>query len=914
MKNFRRLLIVIILIGASTLAINFSTVAINFVVGYFGVDYKSIIRIAQSNTIEKFGKTFTARGFDKDSNSWNMELSYEDLKEFSKPFSAAISDGKIFLSDQDKNWVKSDVTIAGQKFKSAKVKISGTSNTPFNKSLGWFYKFKLWLSGAEVYDPTVVNYSYKVKLKSDKFSNGIRRFTLNTAGDQWDASTITLTNIAKDWGLINSKVWIEQVFINSVDVGLFLISEDIDKELMEREHRITNYGIYKSNDEWDKSLDMRHVSFTDYTTQDKEQGGMSPASEYGLTKLGQLFQILENKDLNELKSRVDLDYFAKISAIEMLYGNTHSTIGDNVKYIYDFSSGLIYLSYRIEGSIKKMRGFKSAKGFERSAELRHDRNKILQLLTHDAEWVLLRNSYLAELVDRKKEILTQIRLEKKKLETKSLETSKLFSAKIIRSKKSVNIVKSNLKNIKRYLRVHATKNPIGKSKIRVSSFGNITKKELKKVKRIKGQGFEAYAKVYATVVKNTNTLEILHVSSTESYLEKLTTCDNREVIFDKKLLLAPTLTLQKLQEIQILDIDDLDCIENLTVTKNNKRIDNQHIHINNRIELTTNVESFASFNMIFKGATRNFLEVQELWKIPKGNYKVENDIILPKGVSLEISAGSNILLGANTSILVRGNLHAVGSKSDPISVGKLGSENFGSFAVIGNIKPSKVTLKNFHLGNGSEEIIDGVYFSSQMSLHNTISSINSSKFYGSSSDDGLNIKNSDVTITNNAFFDNYGDQVDLDFCKGVVENNQFYMRSKISSQISETDGLDVSGSTLIVKNNSFKNLSDKAVSIGEQSIINLISNNILNSKIGIAVKDGSNANLQGNFLDKNEFELTTYIKKLMYNEPIFLSNVDMTCDKFISEFKNHKVYKFGDNTIDMPLLGEAQNINCDSFR
>jgi hypothetical protein len=914
MKKSLRQLIALALTGSVLAAIILS---VSYLIeNYENLDeeYKPNIQHIQRNLLERFQKTFTARGYNKDSNSWNLELSYEDLKEFSKPFSLALSDNRIFLSDEDKNWRKSDVSIAGQKFKSAKVKISGTSITPFKNSLSWFYKFKLWISGVDVYDPTVVNYSYKVKLKSNKFSNGIRRFTLNTAGDQWDASTIVLTNIAKEWGLIASKLMVEQVFINRVDSGLYLISEDIGKELLEREYRTTNYGIYKSNDEWDKSLNKRHVSFTDYTALDKEQGGMLPASEYGLTKLGQLFNVLDNGDLKELKSRVDLDYFAKISALEILYGNTHSTIGDNVKYIYDFSSGLIYISFRIEGNIKELRGFKSAKGFEKSAEFRHNRNKILQLLTSDAEWVRLRNSYLSQLVKRKKEILYQINLEKNKLVAKSSQTSKLLSKKINNSVKSRKNANKNLKKIKKYLKKYAnTGYPIQKSKQKVSTFGNITEKNLSAVKQAKGQNYGTFTKVYATIVKNRDILEVLHISATESYLEEIITCEKDDILKGKKLYLPPTLANKEFQKIEFFELDGSDCIESISISKSGKKIDKRHIHINNRIEINSIAQKFIDFKEIFVGATKIFKEDQEIWKIPKGVYRVRSDIYIPKGINLEISAGSKILLGNDTSILVRGNLHAVGTETDPIIIDKLGNENFGSFAVIGNIEPAIVELTHFHLGNGSEEVLDGIYFSSQMSLHNTESHITSSRFFNSSSDDGLNIKNSKVMMTDNAFFDNFGDQVDLDFCEGIVEKNKFYMNTKVIRQLSETDGLDVSGSKLTVKDNLFENLSDKAVSVGEQSEITLMSNTMLNSNIAVAVKDGSNANILGNLLEGNKVDLTTYIKKLMYDEPTFLSDIELSCRKVDSDFERQKIYSVEVKTTNKQPLEELQSNKCENL-
>jgi len=914
MKPSLRQLFALALIGSAIAAIILSISYLLKSYENLHEEYKPNIQHIQTNLLERFQKTFTSRGYDKASNSWNFELSYEDLKEFSKPFSTALSDNRIFLSDEDKKWRKSDVTIAGQKFKSAKVKISGTSITPFKQSLSWIYKLKLWISGVDVYDPTVVNYSYKVKLKSDKLRNGVRRFTLNTAGDQWDASTIVLTNIAKEWGLIASKLMVEQVFINRVDAGLFLISEDIGKELLEREHRTTNYGIYKSNDEWDKSLNKRHVSFTDYTYLDKEQGGMVPATEYGLTKLGQLFKILDNEDLKELKSRIDLDYFAKISALEILYGNTHSTIGDNVKYLYDFSSGLIYTSFRIEGNIKELRGFKSAKGFEKSAEFRHNRNKILQLLTSDVEWVRLRNSYLSQLIKRKKDILYQINHEKNKLIAKSSQTSKLLSKKINNSARSRKNAKKNLRKIKRYLKKYAnTGYPVKKSKQKVPTFGNITEKNLRAVKRAKGSDYDTFTKVYATIVKNRDILEILHVSATESYLEEIITCEKNNILKGEKLYLPPTLATKEFQKIESFEIDGFNCIESLSITKSGKEIDKRHIHINNRIELLDTAQSFRVFKEIFVGATKTFRKDQELWKIPKGVHKVRSDIIIPKGVDLEISAGSKILLGKDISILLRGNLHAVGNEADPILIDRLGNENFGSFAVIGNIDPAEVQLKHFYLGNGSEEVLDGIYFSSQMSLHNTNSNITLSKFFKSSSDDGLNIKNSKVMMTDNAFYDNFGDQVDLDFCEGLVERNKFYMNTEVIGQLSETDGLDVSGSKLTVKDNIFENLSDKAVSVGEQSDITLMSNALTNSNIGIAVKDGSNANILGNSLKGNKVDLTTYIKKLMYKEPTFLSDMALICRKVDSDFKHQKIYNLKEKTTNMQQSEELQNTKCENF-
>ena len=121
-----------------------------------------------------------------------------------------------------------------------------------------------------------------------------------------------------------------------------------------------------------------------------------------------MFEALEQQRVEDLHSLVDVDYFAKLSALELLYGNTHSSIGDNVKYIYNFANGLFYTTFRVEGSIKKTKSPSGVLEFEESAEYRHDRHKIVRLLSSDPDWRQLRNSYLKQILHDRDEIIRLI--------------------------------------------------------------------------------------------------------------------------------------------------------------------------------------------------------------------------------------------------------------------------------------------------------------------------------------------------------------------------------------------------------------------------------------------------------------------------------------------------------------------------
>ena len=117
------------------------------------------------------------------------------------------------------------------------------------------------------------------------------------------------------------------------------------------------------------------------------------------------------------------------------------------------------------------------------------------------------------------------------------------------------------------------------------------------------------------------------------------------------------------------------------------------------------------------------------------------------------------------------------------------------------------------------------------------------------------------------FIGNSGDQLDCDFCNGQLKKNYFEGSAKVKLIGDGTDGLDLSGSKLQVSDNIFLNLTDKAISIGEQSEVKLLKNSISYSNIGIAVKDGSIATLIENKFTNNQLDVTTYIKKKMYLMP-----------------------------------------------
>jgi len=275
----------------------------------------------------------------------------------------------------------------------------------------------------------------------------------------------------------------------------------------------------------------------------------------------------------------------------------------------------------------------------------------------------------------------------------------------------------------------------------------------------------------------------------------------------------------------------------------------------------------------------------------EGNYVLDKDLIIPKINGFNIDAGVRISIAENKSILSYSPVKILGTKEKLVVVEALDKNKpFGTFAVLGEDDDEVKSVINWlDLSGGSEKWINGLYFSGQLSVYHMNVDINNALIYGGHSDDGLNIKYSNVFINNSRFFDNSVDQVDLDFVTGVVKNSEF----KGTGEGIGGDNLDLSGSKILVKNNKFSDSIDKGISVGEKTEILLYKNTILNNKNGVAVKDLSKAYLIQNIFKGNNIALNNYQKKQLFGggfSYIYKNKYISNNDDFAKDEKS-KIYK-----------------------
>jgi hypothetical protein len=205
-------------------------------------------------------------------------------------------------------------------------------------------------------------------------------------------------------------------------------------------------------------------------------------------------------------------------------------------------------------------------------------------------------------------------------------------------------------------------------------------------------------------------------------------------------------------------------------------------------------------------------------------------------------------------------LIAKGSEDEKIEISNYDKgESFGTFAILGqNHDTNNVIIENFEIRGGSEALIEGVLYLGQLSIHNSNVIISKSKIMQSKSDDGANIRNSYVNITNTIFKDNKFDQIDLDFCDGILKKNNFSAQK--NNKENSGDGIDLSGSNLIISENSISNLQDKAISVGEKSKAIIKDNFFKNNNIVVAIKDESQTYILKNNYENNKIRFSMYVK------------------------------------------------------
>ncbi|MFH1890148.1 MAG: CotH kinase family protein [Candidatus Kuenenbacteria bacterium] len=270
----------------------------------------------------------------------------------------------------------------------------------------------------------------------------------------------------------------------------------------------------------------------------------------------------------------------------------------------------------------------------------------------------------------------------------------------------------------------------------------------------------------------------------------------------------------------------------------------------------SDIKKFISLNPIFKVE----MSAKQI-SLASGSYYINQTIIVPSGYSLNIAPGTTLFFAPRTSLVSYSPITALGTSGSPISFLSANSgDPWGVLAVL-NSKPESI-FAYCNFSNGSDDYINGVFFSAMLSIYHSPAKIEDSQFSNAQADDGLNIKSTKAEVLSSKFINNSADAIDFDFItSGHIKNNTFINNGN--------DGIDLSGSTVLIEGNHIENSGDKCISIGEKSLDTIIDNNTLsNCNIGVEIKDESNVVIKNSTIKNNQIGLHAYIKKSVFGPSI----------------------------------------------
>jgi|APSaa5957512535_1039671.scaffolds.fasta_scaffold10524_2 hypothetical protein len=258
------------------------------------------------------------------------------------------------------------------------------------------------------------------------------------------------------------------------------------------------------------------------------------------------------------------------------------------------------------------------------------------------------------------------------------------------------------------------------------------------------------------------------------------------------------------------------------------------------------------------------------WSLPRvvpkqykfsGEVEVRKDLIFTEKDSVRIEPGTRFIMYPGASVYFYGEVHAAGTKVQPISFeAKDVAKPWGSVVVQGQAT-SGSHFDHVEFSNGSVTSRNLINYTAQFNIHDTSEFKVTNCKIGPNhiGDDSMHIAYSKGLVDRCLFYSARSDALDIDISTVTVSNSLFIN--------SGNDSLDLMTADALVVNNLFINAGDKGISTGEWSTGEYTNNLFYNCLIGLEVKDKSVVHAKNLIIvNSKEKAINLYNKNLRYDE------------------------------------------------
>ena len=321
------------------------------------------------------------------------------------------------------------------------------------------------------------------------------------------------------------------------------------------------------------------------------------------------------------------------------------------------------------------------------------------------------------------------------------------------------------------------------------------------------------------------------------------------------------------------------------------------------LNLSKKFETQRYYKPIIFSELKQLDQIINLKKINKMYFPVEDEIhikentYIPKNLNITFSENKKIYFHNNAILFSEANLNFIGTKDYPVKIMGNGKKNGSIVHFNGNFKSENLLIKNLMYPN-----LSGYILHSGINLVNSKNIIKDTSILNSSSEDAINIIDSDSYIANLFIKDSQSDALDVDGGTLTFE--------KISCQNVTNDCLDISGVKLNGDLLLVKNAGDKGFSAGENSTGKIRIVKIYDSEIGVAVKDSSIIELDELESEKVRLDIAVFNKKMEFGPSrLKIKKTKNTYNYLVGkknelEVSNYKITdKFKNKEIEKKLYG-----------
>lgn len=662
-------------------------------------------------------------------------------------------------------------------------------------------------------------FSLRVNLKDSKTILGFSDFSIQKPRERQHPYDYSFQSMLRSLNNLTSVHKFAKVFVNGEDWGVMDIEEHVSTKFLEKQNKKESIIVRFSNeDKWVYSR-LTDTPHNGYRISDPKifLNLYNGKSITNIDNRKRYSYILKNRLLgNDI---YDNDSFSKALIMSLIWNNDHTLASPNIRYYFN--------PYTLE-----LEPITTDQGHWSQIDKDNIQFDHFEFLFSEDEFL-----------DNLETNLAAVKAETSMIDNYLMDAQQFFP---VDKKKNTNSIKSNLKKIlsnkSMFIINQAIKNDNNShnKEYIVSDFNKPTMKQASdfhKHLEIKHYS-DGTLELYNLIPDNVTVKSILYgdipIKFSElivpSYMEKI----------------EPTIIKTSFKGIQ-----DKMFTVNSQYQSFNKSSKNNYTMLIDGINNPLLLDTVGKFDFISKIDDENY-------QINSGNWILDEPLIV--NGNLIISPKTTLSFAHDSYIIVKGALIAIGKNTSPISLVAKNNKWRGIYVL--NAK-SKSQLRNVKitdvlaLEDGLLKLTGAInFYRSDVEMENVmIDSIGA--------EDGINIIESLFSLNSLLVTNALSDGIDFDFSNGEISHSKFI---NISG-----DAIDFSGSDAFVSYIDVENVRDKAISAGENSVLEIDQSYLKDIGVGVASKDGSKVTINNSKVENYKLHAAmSYLKKDFYAAPSIL--------------------------------------------